>query len=75
MRGPGDFIKGADASHVRQSGGLRFKLAELCDDTGLLSRAFSDATELISSSTALSEYPELRVAVEEMFNFDSSQIN
>ncbi len=75
MRGPGDFIRGAGASHVRQSGGLRFKLAELCDDTGLLSRAFADATELVSSSPELEGYPELRAAVDEMFSFDSSQIN
>ena len=75
MRGPGDFIRGADASHVRQSGGLRFKLAELCDDTGLLQRAFADANELLSVSPELREYPELRGAVDEMFSFDSSQIN
>lgn len=75
MRGPGDFIRGADASHVRQSGGLRFKLAELCDDTGLLQRAFADANELLSVSPELLEYPELRGAVDEMFSFDSSQIN
>ena len=75
MRGPGDFVRGADATYVRQSGGVRFKLAELCDDTGLLQRAFSDATELISRSPELLEYPELRAAVGEMFSFNSSQIN
>lgn len=75
MRGPGDFIRGADASHVRQSGGLRFKLAELCDDTGLLQRAFGDAAELVSASAELKEFPELRAAVDKMFSFEASQIN
>ena len=75
MRGPGDFIRGADASHVRQSGGVRFRLAELCDDTGLLKRAFSDAAEILSSSPELLEYPELKTAVNEMFSLDTAEIN
>lgn len=75
MRGPGDFVKSATGSHVRQSGGVKFRLAELCDDTGLLKRAFEDAAELIKGSRELEEYPVLKAAVEEMFSFDSTHIS
>ena len=75
MRGPGDFVKSTSSEHVRQSGGVRFRLAELCDDTGLLKRAFADAAELLGKDAELSGYPELRTAVEEMFSLDAAQIN
>lgn len=75
MRGPGDFVRGAVESRVRQSGGIRFRLAELCDDTGLLQTAFADARELISSDGELSLYPALRQRVESMFSLDSSEIS
>ena len=75
MRGPGDFVKSNASEHVRQSGGVRFRLAELCDDTGLLRRAFADAAELVSRDPSLSGYPELRAAVSEMFALDQTSIN
>ncbi len=75
MRGPGDFVKSTSSEHVRQSGGVRFRLAELCDDTGLLKRAFADAAELITKDPELKCCPELRAAVEEMFSLDHTSIN
>ena len=75
MRGPGDFVMSSSDPHVRQSGGVRFRLAELCDDTGLLKLAFADAAEIVSSSPELLEYPELRMAVDSMFSIDTAQIN
>lgn len=75
MRGPGDFVKSAADAHVRQSGGVRFRLAELCDDTGLLKKAFSDAAQLISESPDLLEYPALKEAVSELFSLDFSRIS
>ena len=75
MRGPGDFVRGAAETRVRQSGGVRFRLAELCDDTGLLRCAFEDAAALISKSRELLEYPVLKSAVEEMFSFDGAYIS
>ena len=75
MRGPGDFVKSTASDHVRQSGGVRFRLAELCDDTGLLKRAFADAATLIGKSPSLDLYPALKGAVNEMFSLDSSVIN
>ena len=75
MRGPGDFVMSSADPHVRQSGGVRFRLAELCDDTGLLKLAFADAAELVGRSPELLEYPELRIAVDSMFSIDTAQIN
>ncbi len=75
MRGPGDFVKSTSSERVRQSGGVRFRLAELCDDTGLLKCAFADAAELIGKDPELLACPELMAAVEEMFSLDTAQIN
>ena len=75
MRGPGDFVRSTSSEHVRQSGGIRFRLAELCDDTGLLKRAFADAAELITRDPELNLYPELMAAVSDMFSLDHSSIN
>ena len=75
MRGPGDFVRSTSSEHVRQSGGIRFRLAELCDDTGLLKRAFADAAELITRDPELNSYPELMAAVSDMFSLDHSSIN
>ena len=75
MRGPGDFLRGnADAS-VRQSGGVRFKLAALCDDMGLMKSAFAEARALVESDRELRDHPELREAVYEMFTLDAGTIN
>ncbi len=75
MRGPGDFVKSAADSHIRQSGGVRFRLAELCDDTGLLKKAFADAAALLDTSPDLLDYPVLKGAVEELFSLDFSRIS
>jgi len=75
MRGPGDFVKNAAENHIRQSGGVRFRLAELCDDTGLLKKAFDDATILLDTSPDLSDFPLLKSAVEELFSLDFSRIS
>ncbi|MBQ8345000.1 MAG: ATP-dependent DNA helicase RecG [Clostridia bacterium] len=60
MRGPGDFLRGSREESVRQSGGVRFRLAELCDDTGLLQAAVETAQRLLAVSSDLSAYPVLR---------------
>ena len=75
MRGPGDFLHGGDSSDIRQSGGVRFKLAQLCDDTGLLTKAFTEASKLTEISPDLSLYPELLESVKKLFTLDSSVIN
>ncbi len=47
MRGPGDFIASADTG-FRQSGGIKFRLADMCSDLSLLKAAFRDVSELAS---------------------------
>lgn len=75
MRGPGDFLRSGADSHLRQSGGVRFRLAELCDDTGLMSVAFSEAKTLISADPELREHALLRSQVERMFSPDAHSVN
>ncbi len=48
QRGPGDFIASADSGSIRQSGGLSFRFASLCDDTDLLSAAAEDARAVLA---------------------------
>lgn len=75
MRGPGDFLRTGGEVHLRQSGGVRFKLAQLCDDTGLMSRAFEEARALIADEGGLDSYPMLKKEVERMFTPDASSVN
>ena len=75
MRGPGDFFAMRNGLRFRQSGGIRFKLAEFCDDTGLMTVAFSEAKAILKSSPDLAQYPLLRAEIERLFDFDSSVIN
>ena len=74
MRGPGDFLRTGDAT-VRQSGGVRFRLAQMCDDTGLFKSAFAEAKALIETDPMLGEYPKLRDRVVSMFTLDSGTMN
>jgi len=41
LRGPGDFFSTINSENLRQSGGFDFKFASMCDDSNLLSAAFS----------------------------------
>ncbi len=74
MRGPGDFLKTGDAS-VRQSGGVRFRLAQLCDDTGLLGLAFGEARALIEKDPALVAHRALARRVNDMFTVEQGTMN
>ena len=75
LRGPGDFLSGADNDTIRQSGGVRFRLAALCDDTGLLTAAFTRACELIAVDSDLSAHPHLRETVDAMFTLNADTIS
>ena len=78
IRGPGDFIAsaslGAD-TEIRQSGGMKFRLADMCDDSGLLSLAVADASLLIETDPELSSYPELRAEVDGLFTIAPGSIS
>ncbi len=75
MRGPGDFLRGGDDDTIRQSGGVKFRLADLCDDAGVLSSAFSAAKRLLDDDPELTAHPELSSRVRSMFNLDQDTLN
>ena len=75
MRGPGDFLRSTGDSSVRQSGGVRFRLAELCDDTGLLKKAFAEAKALIEADPELANIPVLAKRVAQMFTPEEGTMN
>ena len=75
LRGPGDFIKGSGDPLVRQSGGLRFRLADISEDSGVLSDAYEAARDLIEVSPDLSANENLRAMVSRMFSIDSYSLN
>ncbi len=75
MRGPGDFLRGHNDVSVRQSGGVRFRLAELCDDAQMLNAAFDEAKALLSESPTLDDYPLLAAETERMFTLEEGTVN
>ncbi len=66
LRGPGDFF-GKRGEGVRQSGGVRFRFADLCGDAGLLASATAEAKQLLADDPGLREHPLLRAEIEKMF--------
>ncbi len=48
QRGPGDFLVTAEGDSVRQSGGISFRFASLCEDTDLLSAAAEEAKAILA---------------------------
>jgi ATP-dependent DNA helicase RecG len=75
LRGPGDFLSGATDASIRQSGGVKFRLAALCDDTGLLTAAFADAKALTAQDPTLAAHPALRAAVDAAFTLSPETIS
>jgi len=75
LRGPGDFLKDTNESTFRQSGGIKFKIADMCDDSELMSRAFEAAKDLLSQSPELEEYPLLKEKLSAVWNSDNGTIS
>jgi ATP-dependent DNA helicase RecG len=75
LRGPGDFIKGSSDPVVRQSGGLRFRLADMSEDAGVLGDAYEAAKDLLARSPELSENENLKAMIERMFSIDAHSLN
>jgi ATP-dependent DNA helicase RecG len=75
MRGPGDFFGKNDENSIRQSGGIRLKLAEQCDDSSLMSSAFAEANALVSRDPSLSQHPLLRAEISRMISGDNGIMN
>ncbi len=75
MRGPGDFLRGNGDDTVRQSGGVKFKIADLCDDTAVLSSAFAASKKLLQTDPDLSAHKELSDRVTNMFTLERETVN
>ena len=63
-RGPGDFLKAMGSSEVRQSGGLKFRFADLCGEASVFAAASDAARKLLEDDPELESYPALRVALD-----------
>ncbi|MEE0969544.1 MAG: ATP-dependent DNA helicase RecG [Clostridia bacterium] len=66
MRGPGDFFERAGMG-IRQSGSLRFRIADMSTDTELFTAAFASAKAITEKDPELSAYPELKKEAEKLF--------
>ncbi len=75
LRGPGDFLSTSTSSAIRQSGDIGFKLADMCEDTSLMTDAFSEAGALITEDKELLAYPELADEINRIFAIRSDVIN
>ncbi len=75
QRGPGDFLRFGDAESIRQSGGIRFRLAEGFEDGDFMQAAFDDARELLEKDPLLSAHGALRARMERLFTVDLGVLN
>ncbi len=67
LRGPGDFLALSGNASIRQSGSLSFNLADMCEDSGLMTSAFAEAREYLKNDPKLEKHKPLRKAAERMF--------
>lgn len=74
LRGPGDFLRD-NAGSLRQSGGVNFRIADMCTDDGLMKIAFEEAGALVEASPKLEGYPLLAAEVRSMFAADGGSIS
>ncbi len=72
MRGPGDFLKSAAKAEIRQSGALRFRLGDMCNDSLLLSAAFREAKALINGGEPQSGIKEILSEVNGLFDVENN---
>ena len=75
QRGPGDFLRHPDGDSLRQSGEVRFRLADAREDSGIMSEAAADAQQLVLSDPDLQNAPLLRARVESFFNIGEDFIS
>lgn len=73
LRGPGDFFSGACDSEMRQSGGIRLRLAKCCDDAELMNAAFEEASALVAKDPHLAHEENVSLAKELSYYFDTTK--
>lgn len=75
LRGPGDFLALSGNASIRQSGSLTFRLADMCQDTDIMTQAFYSANAIIERDPQLDCSPTLKSAAERMFTMRSDIIS
>ena len=65
LRGPGEFFSSNTDYNLRQSGGLEFKMASYCNDSEIMTQAFSTAKMIIEADPELIA-PEHKLLKEEI---------
>ena len=73
LRGPGDFFSGACDSEMRQSGGIRLRLAKCCDDAELMNAAFAEASALVEKDPHLTLPEHAALASELTYYFNTTE--
>ena len=67
LRGPGDFLALSGNASIRQSGSLSFNLADMCEDSELMTTACAEAKAYLKIDPKLEHHEPLRQAAERMF--------
>lgn len=67
QRGPGDFLNRGNGEGLRQSGEIRFRLADAREDAETMTAAATDAQELLAADAELLAHPNLRRRVESFY--------
>ena len=75
LRGPGDFLALSGNSSIRQSGSLTFALADMCEDSDLMTTAFAEARDYLKDDPKLEKHEPLRLAAERMFEMQGDIIS
>ena len=75
LRGPGDFLALSGNASIRQSGTLSFNIADMCEDSELMTTAFSEAHEYLKTDPNLQNHAPLRQAAERMFEVQGDIIS
>jgi ATP-dependent DNA helicase RecG len=77
QRGPGDFFSQNKDDNIRQSGGLEFKFAAMCNDNSILTKAFSVAKEILGEdpSLELDKHKRLKPEVQKRIYAEDSTIS
>ena len=75
LRGPGDFLRGTGEDSIRQSGGIRFRLADQCEEADFMQTAFDDAKALLERDPQMEHCPALRERVEAVFAVDAGVLS
>ena len=77
QRGPGDFFSQNKDDNIRQSGGLEFKFASMCNDADVLKSTFSIAKAILSEDPTLSleKHSRLKIEVQKRIYAEESTIS